>query len=115
MTSIPNRGSTPARTGWRYALPLDTALVTSRVRVRARVGGQKTHGVALSHEAAVSGDIGGENSREPTFDPLSAQCSLRTRMAARLCFPFSLRPHLSSIDSLKSRDRIRTGSSGAQF
>ena len=23
------------RTGWRYALPLDTALVTSRVRVRA--------------------------------------------------------------------------------
>jgi len=115
VTSIPNRGSTPARTGWRYALPLDTALVTSRVRVRARVGGQKTHGVALSHEAAVSGDIGGENSREPTFDPLSAQCSLPTRTAARLCFRFSLRPRRSSINWLKSCDRDLHGSSVAQF
>ena len=28
-------------TRWRYALPLDTALVTSRVRACARVGGKK--------------------------------------------------------------------------
>lgn len=27
-------------------------------------------GFVLTHEAAISGDIGGENSREPEFDPL---------------------------------------------
>jgi hypothetical protein len=30
----------------------------------------------LSHEAAVTDDIGGKNGREPAFDPLSAQCDL---------------------------------------
>src|SRR5712692_11583369 len=30
-------------------------------------------GLILTHEAAISGHIGGENGREPAFDPLSAQ------------------------------------------
>ena len=34
VTSIPTAALRRARTGWRYALPLDTALVTSRVRAR---------------------------------------------------------------------------------
>jgi hypothetical protein len=33
-------------------------------------------GLVLSHEAAISGDIGGEDGREPALDPLSAQCIL---------------------------------------
>jgi hypothetical protein len=33
-------------------------------------------GFVLTHEAAISGDIGGENGREPAFDPLCAQCFL---------------------------------------
>jgi hypothetical protein len=37
-------------------------------------------GFVLTHEAAISGDIGGENSREPAFDPLSAQCFLLGRL-----------------------------------
>src|SRR5260370_2399560 len=31
-------------------------------------------GFVLAHESAVSDDIGGKNGREPTLDPLSAQC-----------------------------------------
>src|SRR5205823_8216627 len=42
VASIPTAALRRARTGWRYALPLDTALATPRVR--ARVGGQKTPG-----------------------------------------------------------------------
>ena len=30
-------------------------------------------GLVLAHEAAVAGDIGGEDGREPAIDPLSAQ------------------------------------------
>jgi hypothetical protein len=33
-------------------------------------------GLILTHEAAISGDIGGENGREPALDPLFAQSSL---------------------------------------
>ena len=33
-------------------------------------------GFVLTHEAAISGDVGGENGREPAFHPLSAQCFL---------------------------------------
>ncbi len=40
-------------------------------------------GFVMSYEAAVTGDIGGKDSREPAFDPLSAQCSLFPR-ATRL-------------------------------
>ena len=35
-----------------------------------------------SHETAISGHIGGENGREPAFDPLSAQ-TLPPRKAIR--------------------------------
>jgi hypothetical protein len=41
VASIPTAALRRARTGWRYAPPLDTALVTSRVRVRARKGAKK--------------------------------------------------------------------------
>jgi hypothetical protein len=34
VASIPTAALRGARTGWRYALPLDMALVTSRVRAR---------------------------------------------------------------------------------
>ena len=37
-------------------------------------------GFVLTHEPAVSGDIGGENGREPAFDPLSAQWLLPGRL-----------------------------------
>ncbi len=33
----------------------------------------ESDGFILAHEAAVAGDIGGEDGREPSFDPLSAQ------------------------------------------
>src|SRR5262249_44141855 len=38
-------------------------------------------GFVLSHKAAISGDIGGENGREPALDPLSAQCFLPGRLS----------------------------------
>src|SRR3954447_10566928 len=54
VASIPTAAIRGARTGWRYALPLDTALVISRVcaRARARVGGQKTHLAGQSRPSA---------------------------------------------------------------
>ena len=41
-------------------------------------------GFVLTHEAAISGDVGGENGREPAFDPLSAQNFLPEAPQARL-------------------------------
>jgi hypothetical protein len=36
----------------------------------------KSAGLVLAHETRITDDIGGENGREPAFDPLSAQCVL---------------------------------------
>jgi len=59
VASIPTAALRGARTGWRYALPLDTALVTARVRVsvRARVGGKKrgSHGTVCPTTMPCSG------------------------------------------------------------
>ena len=46
-----------------------------RVDEFAAMGSQTSQcaSLILSHEAAVTDDIGGEYGREPTFDPLSVQ------------------------------------------
>jgi hypothetical protein len=41
-------------------------------------------GFVLTHEAAVAGDIGGEDGREPAINPLSAQDVLPTTAAHSL-------------------------------
>jgi len=44
----------------------------------------KSPSLVLAHETAVADDIGGENGREPAFDPLSTQNSLPKAPYARL-------------------------------
>src|ERR1051325_5661252 len=55
----------------------DAALVLGDLRVDqfAAMGAQPRQraGFVLAHEAAIAGDIGGKNGREPALDPLSAQ------------------------------------------
>ncbi len=55
----------------------DAALVLGDLRIDqlAAMGSQPRQraGFVLAHQAAVAGDIGGENGREPALDPLSAQ------------------------------------------
>jgi len=54
---------------------VSTALGDLGVDQFAAVGAEprKSASFVLAHQAAVAGDIGGENGREPAFDPLSAQ------------------------------------------
>src|ERR1044071_6274914 len=58
----------------------DAAFVVSDLGVYelAAMGSEAGESVVFvqAHETTVSGYIGGENSREPSFDPLSAQCVL---------------------------------------
>src|SRR5215469_3408189 len=62
----------------------DAALVFGNLGVDefAAMGSEpcESAGFVLTHEAAISGDIGGENGREPALDPLSAQCFLPGRL-----------------------------------
>ena len=55
----------------------DAALVLGDVRIdqvaAMRLEPRQGAGFVLAHQPAVAGDIGGENGREPAFDPLSAQ------------------------------------------
>jgi hypothetical protein len=51
----------------------------------AAMGAQPRHGagLVLAHQAAVAGDVGGEDRRQPPLDPLFAQrCSPWSRAAA---------------------------------
>jgi hypothetical protein len=48
-----------------------------RIDVFAAMGSEPREGagLVLSHEAAVSGDVSGENGRQSTLDPLSAHAA----------------------------------------
>src|SRR4051794_16589563 len=95
----------------------DPALVLDDLRVDqfAAVGSEpcESAGFVLSHEAAVSGYIGGENGREPAFDPPFGQCSLRTGTLRLLRFSLLLRH--SSINSLNAATVILIGWSVAKL
>ena len=47
---------------------------------------RKGGGLILSHEAAVSGDIGGENGRQPALDPFSARLAKPVRVNLRSAY-----------------------------